>query len=183
MLGRSLAGRTLGLVGFGRIARATAERARSALGMNIAYHSRSRADLAAETALGARHVETLEQLAAEADILSLHCPGGPATRHLVDARLLSRMKREAILINTARGSIVDEVALAAALRDGVIGGAGLDVYEGEPELKAPLRVAPNTVLLPHLGSATVETRTAMGRRVATNIEAFLSGKEPPDRVA
>jgi lactate dehydrogenase-like 2-hydroxyacid dehydrogenase len=179
MLGQSLAGKTLGLVGYGRIARATARRARAALGMEIAYHSRRRAD----DEDGATYHETLESLAAAADVLSLHTPGGPETRHLVDAALLARMKPTAILINTARGSVVAEADLARALADGMIAGAGLDVYQGEPEVSPALLAAPNTVLLPHLGSATLETRTAMGLRAADNLDRFFDGKPPLDRVA
>ena len=179
MLGQSLAGKTLGLVGYGRIARATARRARAALGMEIAYHSRRRAD----DEDGATYHETLESLATAADVLSLHTPGGPETRHLVDAALLARMKPTAILINTARGSVVAEADLARALADGTIAGAGLDVYQGEPEVSPALLAAPNTVLLPHLGSATLETRTAMGLRAADNLDRFFDGKPPLDRVA
>ena len=179
LLGQSLAGKTLGLVGYGRIARATAIRAKAALGMEIAYHSRRRA--ADED--GAIYHQTLESLAAVSDVLSLHTPGGAETHHLVDAALLSRMKSTAILINTARGSVVNEADLAKALTDGVIAGAGLDVYQGEPKVNPVLLAAPNTVLLPHLGSATLETRTAMGMRVADNLDAFFDGRPPHDRVA
>jgi lactate dehydrogenase-like 2-hydroxyacid dehydrogenase len=178
LLGQSLAGKTLGLVGYGRIARATARRARAALGMEIAYYSRRRA--ADED--GATYHETLESLAATADVLSLHTPGGPETHHLVDAALLARMKPTAILVNTARGSVVAEADLAQALADGTIAAAGLDVYQGEPKVDPILLAAPNTVLLPHLGSATLETRTAMGLRVADNLDRFFDGAPPLDRV-
>ena len=154
-------------------------RAKAALGMRIAYYSRRRAT----DGDGATYYETLEGLAAASDVLSLHTPGGAETHHLVDAALLSRMKPTAILINTARGSVVNEVDLAQALTDGVIAGAGLDVYQGEPKVNPVLLAAPNTVLLPHLGSATLETRTAMGMRVADNLDAFFDGKPPHDRVA
>lgn len=179
LLGQSLAGKTLGLVGYGRIARATAQRAKAALGMELAYYSRRRATDEG----GATYHESLESLAAVADVLSLHTPGGAETHHLVDAALLSRMKSTAILINTARGSVVNEADLAQALTDGVIAGAGLDVYQGEPKVNPLLLAAPNTVLLPHLGSATLETRTAMGMRTADNLDAFFDGKPPLDRVA
>lgn len=179
LLGRSLAGKTLGLVGYGRIARATARRARAALGMEIAYYSRRRV----VDEEGATYHDTLEGLAAAADVLSLHTPGGPATHHLVDAALLARMKPTAILINTARGSVVAEADLARALGEGTIAGAGLDVYQGEPKVDPVLLAAPNTVLLPHLGSATLETRTAMGMRVADNLDRFFDGEPPIDRVA
>jgi lactate dehydrogenase-like 2-hydroxyacid dehydrogenase len=179
LLGQSLAGKTLGLVGYGRIARATARRAKAALGMEIAYYSRRRAT----DEDGATYHDSLESLAAASDVLSLHTPGGAETHHLIDASLLSRMKSTAILINTARGSVVNEADLAKALTDGVIAGAGLDVYQGEPKVNPLLLAAPNTVLLPHLGSATLETRTAMGMRTADNLDAFFDGKPPLDRVA
>jgi len=179
LLGQSLAGKTLGLVGYGRIARATAQRARAALGMTIAYYSRRRA--ADED--GATYHDRLENLAAAADVLSLHTPGGAETHHLINAALLARMKPTAILINTARGSVVNEHDLAHALGSGVIAGAGLDVYQGEPQVDPVLLAAPNTVLLPHLGSATLETRTAMGMRLADNLDSFFDGEPPRDRIA
>ena len=179
LLGQSLASKTLGLVGYGRIARATAERARALLGMSIAYHSRRRA----ENEDGAVYFDTLEALAEASDVLSLHTPGGPQTYHLINAALLKRMKPTAILINTARGSVVNEDDLAQALSDGVIAGAGLDVYQGEPAILPALLAAPNSVLLPHLGSATLETRTAMGMRVADNLDRFFDGEPLLDRVA
>lgn len=178
LLGQSLAGKTLGLVGYGRIARATAARAQAAFGMNIAYHSRRQAEAA-----GADYHPSLEALAAVSDVLSLHTPGGPETRHMINAALLRRMKASAILINTARGSVVHEADLAAALSGGVIAAAGLDVYEAEPAVNSALLNLPNVVLLPHLGSATLETRTAMGLRVADNLDRFFAGQAPSDRVA
>jgi lactate dehydrogenase-like 2-hydroxyacid dehydrogenase len=178
LLGQSLAGKTLGLVGYGRIARATAERAR-VFGMTLAYHSRRRA---ADEGDAIYH-ETLESLAETADVLSLHTPGGSETRHMVDAALLSRMKPEAVVINTSRGSVVNEADLAGALRTGVIAAAGLDVYEGEPGVDPALLALSNVVLLPHLGSATLETRTAMGMKVADNLDRFFDGEPPIDRVA
>ena len=178
LLGQSLAGKTLGLVGYGRIARATAERAR-AFGMTLAYHSRRRA----EDEAGATYHDTLESLAATADVLSLHTPGGPETRHMVDAALLKRMKPGAVVINTARGSVVNEADLAEALRTGVIAAAGLDVHEREPAVDPALLALSNVVLLPHLGSATIETRTAMGMKVADNLDRFFDGEPPIDRVA
>jgi len=178
LLGRSLRGKVLGLVGYGRIARAVAERA-TAFGMTIAVHSRHRADDVAQDAYHA----TLDSLLRVADIVSLHAPGGAATRHMIDASALGIMKPDAVLVNTGRGTLVDEAALAAALRDGTIAAAGLDVYEREPAVDADLIGAPNAVLLPHLGSATLETREAMGHRVADNLDAFFAGREPLDRVA
>lgn len=178
MLGQSLAGKTLGLVGYGRIARATATRAKSAFGMQIAYHARRRAD----DEDGAVYHSALESLARVSDVLSLHTPGGPATHHLIDAVLLQRMKPTAILVNTARGTVIAEDDLAQALTNGVIAAAGLDVFQGEPKVSAALLSAPNAVLLPHLGSATMETRTAMGMRVIDNLDAFFDGRPPLDRV-
>lgn len=183
MLGQDLRGKTLGLVGFGRIARETARRARALLDVRVAYHSRSRASIDDEAMLGATYHESLAALLAASDIVSLHCPGGVATRHLVNQQALGCMKRTAILINTARGSVVDERALAEALSRGVIAAAGLDVYEGEPAIDPALRSLENVVLLPHLGSATVQTRTAMGMRAADNLDAFFNGAAPPNRVA
>ena len=172
----------MGLAGFGRIARATAVRA-WAFGMSIYYHSRTRAAAETEARLGACYLPSLGELAGIADVLSLHVPGGLATRNMIDATLLARMKPTAILVNTARGSIIDEAALAAALRQGGIAAAGLDVYANEPAIDPALAALENAVLLPHLGSATVETRTAMGMQAAANLEAFFSGREPPNRVA
>jgi lactate dehydrogenase-like 2-hydroxyacid dehydrogenase len=182
LIGQGVSGKTLGLVGFGRIAQATAKRAR-AFGMRIRYFSRTRASETIEAACDASPADTLEALAAEADVLSLHIPGGAATRHLIDAPLLARMKPHAILINTARGPVVDEAALAEALTQGRIGAAGLDVYEQEPAVHPTLLRCERAVLLPHLGSATIETRTAMGMQAAENLEAFFDGREPPNRVA
>lgn len=183
LMGQSLEGKTLGLVGFGRIAQATARKAASALGMTIAYYSRRQAAADIEKALNARYVSSLDQLAAETDVLSLHTPGGPETRHMIDARLLRLMKPTAILINTARGSVVNEPDLAEALKARTIWAAGLDVYEAEPVVHPALLDLSNAVLLPHLGSATVETREAMGMRAATNVDLFFAGKPVRDRVA
>lgn len=179
--GQGLAGKTLGLVGFGRIAQATARRAR-AFGLNIAYHNRRRETLQAECETSARFVESLDDLVAQSDVLSLHCPGGAETHHLIDARRLALMKRTAILVNTARGTVVDEAALVDALTDRTIAGAGLDVYEHEPRIEPRLLQLENVVLLPHLGSATAEARIAMGMRVARNLDVFFSGQTPPDKV-
>jgi lactate dehydrogenase-like 2-hydroxyacid dehydrogenase len=178
--GCDLRGKTLGLLGFGRIGQAVAAKASQAFGMTIAYHARGRH--CGDGFADARYVEDIDRLVETADILSIHCPGGAATRHLIDKRRLGLMKPGAILINTARGSIVDEAGLAAALSSGSIAGAGLDVYEDEPIVHPQLTALENVVLLPHLGSATAETRIAMGMRVATNLDAFFSGLEPPDAV-
>ncbi|AJP72726.1 2-hydroxyacid dehydrogenase [Sphingomonas hengshuiensis] len=178
LLGAGLGGKTLGLIGYGRIARATAARAQ-AFGMKLIYHSRNRADDMPADAYRA----TPAALAADADVVSLHAPGGDATRHMVDAAFLSAMRPGAVLVNTARGSLVDEAALAAALSQGTIAAAGLDVYANEPQVTPALLACPNAVLLPHLGSATRETRIAMGMRVADNLDAFFDGAPPRDRVA
>lgn len=177
LLGSSLKGKTLGVVGMGGIGQATARRAK-AFGMEIVYQSRSEIDPAVASELGARRVD-LDELLAVSDVVSLHCPYGPATHHLIGAEQLAAMKDSAYLVNTARGPIVDEAALATALRDGVIAGAGLDVYEQEPTVHPGLLDLDNVVLLPHLGSATVETRTAMAMLAADNALAVLSGNQPP----
>jgi len=182
LIGSELKGRTLALVGFGRIAQATAERAHFGFGMEIAYWSRSRASAEVEARLGARHVADLDTLVAAADFLSLHVPGGAETRHLIDARRLALMKSTAHLVNTARGDVVDEAALGTALANGTIAGAALDVYIDEPRVNPALLDLENAVLLPHLGSATRETREAMGMKVLANLEAFFDGRELPDRV-
>ncbi len=182
LVGRSLAGKTLGIVGFGRIGQATAERAAKALDMTIAYHSRSRAAPEVEARTGAVHYGSIEALAEVSDVLSLHCRGGAESFHLVDKALLRRMKPTAILINTARGTVVNEADLAEALATGTIWAAGLDVYEREPTVNPGLLDLPNVVLLPHLGSATLETRTEMGMRVVANVDRFFAGEELLDRV-
>lgn len=182
LIGRGLSGRTLGLVGFGRIAQSTAFKALG-LGMKIRYFSRSPAPPALEAELRASRAASLAELAAEADVLSLHVPGGDATRHLIDHTILACMKATAILVNTARGPVVDEAALADALADGRLGAVGLDVYEREPEIHPLLLTSERAVLLPHLGSATEEARTAMGMQAAANLDSFFAGQEPPNRVA
>jgi lactate dehydrogenase-like 2-hydroxyacid dehydrogenase len=183
LMGQSLQGKTLGLIGFGRIGQATAHRAHAALGMKIAYHNRRRVDAEIEGPLGATYVADVDDLVRQSDVLSLHCPGGAETRHLINAARLKTMKPTAILINTARGSVVDEADLAQALRDNVIAAAGLDVYEAEPRVHPDLLDLENAVLLPHLGSATVETRTKMGLRVCANIDRFFAGEPLIDPVA
>lgn len=182
LMGSSLAGKRLGLVGYGRIAREVARMASGLWNMPIAYHARHRAD----PTPGLPHAEfcaSLAELVETSDVVSIQCPGGTATHHLIDAAVIARMKPTAFLINTARGTVVDERALAEALAAGRIAGAGLDVYEREPQVDAALAALENVVLLPHLGSATVETRNAMGFRVLANLDAFQAGQEPPDRVA
>ncbi|HEX5558657.1 MAG TPA: D-glycerate dehydrogenase [Gaiellales bacterium] len=181
MLGAGLQGKTLGIVGLGQIGAATARRAR-AFGMGIAYAGRRRADAALESELGAAMLD-LDELLATADVVSLHTPLSDVTRHLIDARRLALMKPTAHLVNTSRGPVVDEAALAAALRAGTIAGAGLDVFEREPEIDPGLRGLENVVLIPHLGSATIETRTAMGLLAAQNAVAVLAGKPPVTPIA
>lgn len=183
LLGRSLRGKRLGLVGFGRIAQATAERARFGFGMEIAYYARRPGPAEIVDKLSAQFVPDLGELLASADFVSLHVPGGAETRHMIDDAALARMRADAILINTARGDVVDEAALVAALRERRIAGAGLDVFVGEPNVSPALRALENAVLLPHLGSATLETREAMGLRVLANLEAWFDGKPTPDTVA
>ena len=175
-LGSGIHGKTLGIIGLGQIGRATARRAR-AHGMNVVYSGRRRAEAAAEVELAARYLR-FDELITVADVVSIHCPLTPETRHLIDAPVLRRMKPTAFLINTARGQIVDENALVDALRDGTIAGAGLDVYEREPVLHPGLVELENVVLLPHLGSATLETRTAMAVLAARNVDAVLAGGPP-----
>jgi glyoxylate reductase len=180
MLGTGLQGRRLGIVGMGQIGAATARRAKS-FGMEIAYTKRTPLDGPTAAELGAVHVG-LDELLATSDVVSLHCPYSPETHHLIDAVRLSSMRRSAYLVNTARGPVVDEAALVEALRAGTIAGAGLDVFEREPEVHEGLIGLDNAVLIPHLGSATVETRTAMANLAATNCLAVLDGREPPNPV-
>jgi glyoxylate reductase len=170
---------TLGIVGMGRIGQQMARRARG-FEMRVLYHDERRNDRA-ERELGVTYAP-LEHLLAESDVVSLHVPLLPTTRHLIDAAALTRMKRTAILINTSRGPVVDEGALAVALRDGTIAGAGLDVYEREPEVEPLLLELENVVLLPHIASATADTRTRMAMRATENIVAFLDGRPLPDPV-
>jgi lactate dehydrogenase-like 2-hydroxyacid dehydrogenase len=182
MLGTEVSGKTLGLVGMGRIARAVARRAHHGFGMRVIFHDPYPPSASEAAALGAEPRQTLEQLLDEADFVSLHCPATPETRHLMNRERLARMRRSAFLINTARGDVVDEAALVEALSDGTIAGAGLDVYEREPEITPELLSMENVVLLPHLGSATRETRIAMGRRAVENLRLFFSGAPLRDRV-
>jgi glyoxylate reductase len=176
MLGSGLRGKLLGIVGLGGIGRRVAERAR-AFGMEIAYHQRTQAPAEAEAALGAERMP-LEQLLESADVLSLHCPLTPETHHLIGGAQLRSMKQTAVLVNAARGPVVDEQALAEALAVGEIAGAGLDVYEQEPRVEPALLALENVVLSPHLGSATVETRTAMAELAARNAISVLRGERP-----
>ncbi|HET7585349.1 MAG TPA: D-glycerate dehydrogenase [Gemmatimonadaceae bacterium] len=181
-LGTSVHGRTLGVVCMGRIGLALARRAHAGLGMRVLYHNRRRASQDVERSVNAHWCATLDKLLAESDFVSLHCPATPETRHLINAARLAVMKPGAFLINTGRGELVDERALVQALDAGRLAGAGVDVYENEPTVSAALRERDDVVLLPHIGSATTDTRVAMGMRAADNLDAFFAGREPPDRV-
>lgn len=181
MLGRQLGGKVLGIVGMGRIGQAVAYRAR-AFGLTIAYHNRHRLPQSVETMFGAEYVGTLDDLMAQADILTLHCPATPHTIGSIDARRIGLMKPGACLINTARGDLVDQEALIAALESGALAGAGLDVYPDEPNVDKRLIAHPNTMTLPHIGSATVEGREASGEKVIANIRFWVDGHRPPDQV-
>jgi glyoxylate reductase len=179
-LGTEITAKTLGIVGMGRIGRAVVKRCRG-FEMPVVYHSRTRLGAQAEAALGVTY-RSLDALLAEADFISLHVPLTPATHHLIGAAELRRMKPSAFLINTSRGPVVDEAALVAALQAGKIRGAGLDVYENEPQMAPGLAELDNAVLLPHVGSATWETRTRMARLAAENLLAALAGMQPPNCV-
>ena len=181
LLGDRVGGRVLGIVGMGRIGQAVAHRAR-AFGLHVVYHSRHRVPLAAETMLGARFEPDLDRMLGETDVLTLHCPATPETRHLIDARRIALMKPGAFIINTARGRIVEEEAMIAALVAGHLGGAGLDVFAHEPLVDQRLRDHPNVAILPHMGSATVEGRIASGEKVIANIRFWIDGHRPPDQV-
>lgn len=182
LLGRRVTGQTLGIIGFGGIGRAVAHRAAHGFGMRILVHSRRPPDGPALAAVNGT-VVGLETLLSSSDIVSLHCPLTVDTRRLIDAERLAMMGREAVLINTARGGLVDEAALIAALESGRIAGAGLDVFDAEPAIPDALVRMENVVLLPHLGSGTEETRTAMGMRALANLEAYFGGDPVPDRIA
>jgi lactate dehydrogenase-like 2-hydroxyacid dehydrogenase len=183
LLGVDLHGKTLGLVGFGRIGRAVARRARHGFGMRLLTFTRSALDAATRQQFEVEQCASLENLLKRSDFVSLHCPSTAQTRHLIDGAALAAMKAGATLINTARGDLVDEAALARALREGGIRAAGLDVHEHEPALNPQLLDLENVVLLPHLGSATLETRMAMGMRMVDNLTAFFETGAAPDRVA
>ncbi len=176
-LGREITGKTLGLIGLGRIARAVARRA-AGFDMRIVYHSRHRLSTADEARLNVCYL-SLNALLNQADYVSLHVPLTPDTRHLIDADALAQMSPEAFLINTSRGPVIDETALVAALQAGRIAGAGLDVYENEPALASGLADLENVTLLPHVGSATIETRTRMAELAMDNLLAGLAGERPP----
>ncbi|MFO1176235.1 MAG: D-glycerate dehydrogenase [Paracoccaceae bacterium] len=183
MIGAKVSGATLGIIGFGRIGQAMAHRAHFGFGMKVLVQNRSAVAPAVLAQFGATQVGSVEELLPECDFISLHCPGGAANRHLINAARLRLVRPDAFLINTARGEVVDEAALAEALAAHRIGGAGLDVFEREPAITPALLDCPNLVMLPHLGSATRTTREAMGFRVMDNISAFFAGQPPADRVA
>jgi lactate dehydrogenase-like 2-hydroxyacid dehydrogenase len=183
LIGTKVSGATLGIIGFGRIGQAMAHRAHFGFGMKIMVQNRSPVPTEILARYNAIQVPTIEDLLPDCDFVSLHCPGGAANRHLINAASLDLMKPTAFLINTARGEVVDEHALAQSLWFSGIAGAGLDVFDREPLVPDALLNADNLVLLPHLGSATRETREAMGFRVLENLTAFFGGREPRDRVA
>jgi lactate dehydrogenase-like 2-hydroxyacid dehydrogenase len=183
LLGTKVSGKTLGLIGMGRIARAVARRARLGFGMQVLFHDPFPPPPEVTAELGATALPSVDDVLRAADFVSLHCPATPETRHLIDGRRLKLMQPGAFLINTARGDVVDEAALVGALQARTIAGAALDVYEREPAVSPELLAMENVVLLPHLGSATQETRVAMGLRALENLKAFFSGAPPRDRVA
>jgi lactate dehydrogenase-like 2-hydroxyacid dehydrogenase len=182
LMGQKVTGKTLGLIGFGRIAQAMAKKAHHGFDMNILFYVPSTPEQHIVDDLQATRCASVEELLAKADFVALHCPSSPATKHLINEERLKLMRPSAHLINTARGDVVDSVALIKALKEGWIEGAGLDVYEGEPQLNPDFLTLDNVVLLPHIGSASRETRTAMGNRVLANIAAFFAGDEPEDKV-
>jgi glyoxylate reductase len=181
MMGHRITGKRLGIIGMGRIGQAVARRAR-AFGLQIHYHNRKPVSPRISDELEATYWESLDQMLARMDIVSVHSPHTPATYHLLSARRMKLMQPTAILINTARGEIIDETALAELLKSGAIAGAGLDVFEFEPKINPKLLGLPNAVLLPHLGSATIEGRIDMGEKVIINIRTWMDGHKPPDRV-
>ena len=180
-LGGRIGGRRLGILGMDRIGQAVARRA-AAFGMQVHYHNRRRLRTEIEENLQATYWDSLDQMVARMDVLSINCPSTPSTFHLMNARRLKLMKPDAVLVNTSRGEVVDENALTRMLRAGDIAGAGLDVYENGTDINPRLRELPNVVLLPHMGSATLESRLEMGEKVIINIKTFDDGHRPPDQV-
>jgi glyoxylate reductase len=181
MLGRRITGKRLGIIGMGRIGTAVACRAK-AFGLQIHYHNRKPVSSRVSEELEATYWDSLDQMLARMDIISVHSPHTPATYHLLSARRLKLLQSHAVVINTARGEIIDEAALADLLAAGRIAGVGLDVFEFEPAINPKLLNLPNAVLLPHMGSATVEARVEMGEKVIINIKTWMDGHRPPDRV-
>jgi lactate dehydrogenase-like 2-hydroxyacid dehydrogenase len=182
MMGADVTGKTLGILGMGRIGAAMARRAHFGFGMPVVFYD-AMEEVADHGVSSAKRLDTIEDVLSVADFVSLHMPGGGDNQHLIGAERLACMKPTAFLVNSARGDIIDQRALVEALREGTIAGAALDVFENEPEVPQELRELENAVLLPHLGSATLETRTKMGMLVLENLQAFLDGEEPPCRVA
>jgi glyoxylate reductase len=181
MLGHRITGKRLGILGMGRIGTAVARRGRG-FGLSIHYHNRRRVPEAVENELEATYWESLDQMLARMDIISVICPHTPATFHLLSARRLKLVRPQAIIVNTSRGEVIDEAALTRMLRNDELAGAGLDVFEHEPAINPKLRELENVVLLPHMGSATIEGRIDMGEKVMINIKTFVDGHRPPDRV-
>jgi len=183
MLATKVTGKKLGFIGFGRIAQAVAQKAHFGFGMEISFYDPYPPSDEVIKKFSATKLESVEEVLKGADFVTLHCPGGGSNTNLMNAERLGMMKKSAFLINTARGDVVDEAALVQALKDGVIAGAGLDVFAKEPEVTEDLLTMENVVLFPHLGSATTETRVAMGMCALDNVQAFFAGEEPPNRVA
>ena len=183
MMATQVTGKTLGLIGLGRIGGAVAQKASRGFDMNVLAYDPFPPEAGRLRELGVAMVNSLDEILEQSDFVSVHCPATPENRHLINAARLQAMKPEAFLINTARGDIVDEQALVAALNSGQIAGAGLDVFEEEPKVTEELLTMENVILLPHLGSATIETREAMGMRVLENAKAFFADQEPRDRIA
>ena len=181
MMGHRVTGKRLGIIGMGRIGQAVAQRARG-FGISIHYHNRRRLHPEVEKELEASYWESLDQMLAHMDLISVNCPQTSETHHLLNAERLDKLQAHAVIVNTARGAIIDEAALAERLTAGTIAGAGLDVYENEPAIHPRLLALDNVVLSPHLGSATHEGRIAMGEKVIINIKAFSDGHVVPDRV-
>jgi glyoxylate reductase len=181
MLGHRLTGKRLGIIGMGRIGQAVARRARG-FGLSIHYHNRRRAPESVEQELEATYWESLDQMLARMDIISVNCPHTPATYHLLSARRLKLLRPEAVVVNTARGGVIDEEALTRMLMNRELAGAALDVFEHEPTISAKLLKLDSVVLMPHMGSATLEGRIDMGQKVIINIKTFVDGHRPPDRV-
>ena len=181
MMGRRIWGKRLGIIGMGSIGQAVARRAKG-FGLHIHYHNRNRLPNAIEEAHDATYWDDLDQMIPKMDIISVNCPSTKETFHLLSEKRLKTLQSHSYIINTSRGKVIDEEALAKLLKNGHIAGAGLDVFEKEPAVSKDLLNAPNTVLLPHMGSATVEARIEMGEKVIVNIQTFLNGHKPPDRI-
>ena len=181
MLGHSITGKRLGIIGMGRIGQAVAKRAK-AFGMQIHYHNRHKLSPHIEHPLEATYWESLDQMLTRMDVISVNCPRTPATFHLLSARRLKLIRNHAYIVNTSRGDVIDEACLAQCLEEGAIAGAGLDVYENEPAIDSRLLQSDRVVLVPHMGSATIESRIAMGEKVIINMQHFIDHHTPPDKV-